>query len=174
MPPDDAAVAAHVALVDLVAVEFPGQQPLGPGDGLGHVLGVGDLEHGFLEQLALGVAGDARQGVVDAQEAVVERKDARADGRLVEGAAELLLGFAQHVLGPFAVRDVAHDPHAVVRTALVRKAAGRDLERNARPVRAQPRKLPAKAPRGSEAGQRPGQGAVGVVDDARKSDEREF
>jgi hypothetical protein len=144
--PDRAAVAVHVALVDLVAVEFPGQQPLGPADGVGHVLGVGDVEHGPAGELGGGVAGDAAQGVVDAQEVVVQGQDARADGRLVEGAAELFLGFAQHGFGLFAVRDVAHDPHGMVRDAGMGKGAGRHLQGHGLPAGAQARELPRNRP----------------------------
>ena len=92
--------------VDLVGARLAGQQSLRLAADRRALVRVDDgLEAGGLE-LAGGVARDLAQGAVDLPEPAIELHERHADRRLLEGAAEALLGVLDGPLGPLAFADV--------------------------------------------------------------------
>ena len=73
------------------------------------VLGMQQRHHRAALEVAVLVAGDRAQRAVDLQDAPAGADDRHADGALLEGGAEALLGLGQRALGLDALVHVAHD-----------------------------------------------------------------
>ena len=79
-----------------------------------------DVLEGLLEQFLAGVADDGTIRPVDAEEAAGGVVVDDADGGVLEGAAEPLLAFAQRLLGPFPIADVARKCHCELAPGLAK------------------------------------------------------
>ena len=128
------AVGAQVALLGAVGVLLAGGERahrLAVGLVVG---GVGDVAHRHARQLLGLAAQHRRQRVVDAHEAPVGARDGHADGGVLEGALEALLGVAQRrglLVGADGDAELAVDADAAQAPApagLGRPEAQRQLE----------------------------------------------
>jgi len=129
-----AAVGAHVALLGAVGVLLAAGQRADRLAVLLVVGGMGDVAHRDAGQL-LGLAAEhGRQGVVDPDEAPVGARDGHADGGVLEGALEALLGVAQRrrlLVGADGDAELAVDADAAqapVPAAVGRPEAQRQLQ----------------------------------------------
>ena len=140
-----AAVGAQVALLGAVGVPLAGGERAHRLAVVVVVGGVGDVAHRHAGQLLGLAAQHRRQRVVDAHEAPVGAGDGHADGGVLEGALEALLGVAQRgglLVGADGHAELAVDADAAQAPApagLGRPEAQRQLERR----RARPPAAPA-------------------------------
>ena len=115
---DDVPVGVHEALLDGERPPAAGEQLLDERTVQAPVVGVADVGQAHRAQVLLGAAEHLRDRAVQAQPAALEVDEGHADRRVVEGAAEELLGGAQRVLDPPALGDVlrgaAHERGAAV------------------------------------------------------------
>ena len=88
-------VLAKVAFLHAVSGKIPGQHLTDEVEVGFQVVGVGDVLEGDLEQFPLGVSGDLTEGVVDLEPASLGRHQGHADGGMIEGIAEPILGLAE-------------------------------------------------------------------------------
>ena len=101
-----APVGVHHPLLDRVAAPASREQLADQRPVEVDVLGMAERRERRRAQVGLGAAGHLRQRAVQAQPAALEVDQRHADRRVVEGAAEELLGGAQRVLDAARLGDV--------------------------------------------------------------------
>lgn len=122
--PDDAAVAAQVALVELEPLGSTGQDVLENAPVLRGIVGVSQVEDRLLEQLRLAIADEPQEGGVGADVAARGIGDRDAVRRAVEGRREQLSPLALEL----ARRHVAHHVRVGLQHAcFVAQRGDRDL-----------------------------------------------
>ena len=102
----DAPVGVHHALLDRVAAPAAREQLADQRLVEVHVLGMAERREGRRAQVGLGAARHLRERAIQAQPATLEVDERHADRRVVERAAEELLGRAQRVLDAAGLGDV--------------------------------------------------------------------
>jgi len=101
------AVRPDVAALEDAHRQFAQPVQVGPQEAL--VLGVGQIDGGQAEELVAVPAGQAAEGGVHVGDAQLGVEEHEALGRGLDDPPELLLAFAQLLLGPHALGHVGHD-----------------------------------------------------------------
>src|SRR5690348_14891515 len=100
-------VVVHEALLELRALRHAGEEPAHLLATLLAVLAEAEVEQRRREELRLTAAEDLHERAVHAEQPPVDRDEGHADRRVLERAAEPLLGLAQLGFGAPTVGEVA-------------------------------------------------------------------
>src|SRR4051794_15594769 len=155
------AVTAQVALLQLVARDAAAKQFAEELDVGVEVVGMGDLMERPAGQLVGGVAENRAQRRIDVQAAAVQVDEGHADGRVVEGATQLLVRDPAQVCARNLARTVAGGGSDADRAMGVRSRAPRRSGTTSR--RAASPRLDRGSPRSPSHSVRAGAHAVSVV-----------
>ncbi len=134
--PHRVAVVVHEPLLELRALGHAGEESPHLLATLVAIVGMTELEHRRCQQLRLAASEDLHQRAVHSEQPTVDRDERHADRRVLERAAEPLLGLTQLGFGAAAVGQVAGADHDALDRRVVEQVGRHRLDHAPRAVAA--------------------------------------